>query len=115
MTKATVVKSDENELIHHVITACNYLVRWGSRLTSSESTTATRCHSTDQRVEAVAATLEPTTGFVARDWRGLCANWQCWASLAPANVSGLSSASSPQGNAMLKSQDDATRAVNLAA
>ena len=77
MTKPTAAKSDKNELIRHAITACGYLVRWGSRLTLPEFAAAIRRHSTDQRAEAVAAALESATGFVARDWRGLRANWQC--------------------------------------
>ena len=28
-------------------------------------------------VGALAAALESATGFVARDWRGFRANWQC--------------------------------------
>ena len=44
---------------------------------SPEFAAAIRRHSSHARAEALAAALESATGFVARDWRGFRANWQC--------------------------------------
>ena len=66
-----------SELIRHAIAAWGYLVRWGSRLTLAEFAAAIRHHSDHERAEALAAALESATGFVARDWRGFRASWQC--------------------------------------
>ena len=66
-----------SELIRHAIAAWGYLVRWGSRLTLAEFAAAIRRHSDHERAEALAAALESATGFVARDWRGFRASWQC--------------------------------------
>lgn len=76
MTKTT-ARAETNELIRHAIAAWGYLVRWGSRLTLREFAAAIRRHSTHERAEALAAALESATGFVARDWRGFRASWQC--------------------------------------
>lgn len=73
----TATDTATNELIRHAIAAWGYLVRWGSRLTLAEFAAAIRRHSSHARAEALAAELESATGFVARDWRGFRANWQC--------------------------------------
>ncbi|WP_195156966.1 hypothetical protein [Pseudomonas aeruginosa] len=69
--------TNTNDLIRHAIAAWGYLVRWGSRLTLAEFAAAIRSHSAHERAEALAAALESATGFVARDWRGFRASWQC--------------------------------------
>lgn len=77
MTKTAAQNAQQNELIRHAIAAWGYLVRWGSHLTLREFASAIRRHSTHDRAEALAAALESATGFVARDWRGFRASWQC--------------------------------------
>jgi hypothetical protein len=69
--------TNTNELIRHAIAAWGYLVRWGSRLTLAEFAAAIRRHSAHHRAECLAAALDSATGFVARDWHGLRASWQC--------------------------------------
>lgn len=73
----TATDTATNELIRHAIAAWGYLVRRGSRLTLAEFAAAIRRHSSHSRAEALAAALESAAGFVARDWRGFRANWQC--------------------------------------
>ena len=70
-------KADTNEQIRHAIDAWGYLVRWGTRLSLVEFAAAIRRHSTHARAQALAEALESASGFVARDWRGLRASWQC--------------------------------------
>ena len=66
-----------NELIRHAIATCGFLVRWGSHLTLSEFAAVIVRHSKHERAVALAAALNSTSGFVARDWRGLRARWHC--------------------------------------
>ncbi len=73
----TATDTATNELIRHAIAAWGYMVRWGSRLTLAEFVAAIRRHSSHARAEALAVALGSATGFVARDWRGFHANWQC--------------------------------------
>ena len=70
-------KADTNEQIRHAIDAWGYLVRWGTRLSLVEFAAAIRRHLTHARAQALAEALESASGFVARDWRGLRASWQC--------------------------------------
>ncbi|CAJ0903177.1 hypothetical protein R20233_04899 [Ralstonia sp. LMG 32965] len=77
MSTTATANTATNELIRHAIAAWGYLVRWGSRLTLAEFAAAIRRHSAHARAEAMAAALESATGFVARDWRGFRASWQC--------------------------------------
>ena len=74
---ASITKTETNKLIRHAIEAWGFLVRWGNTLTLREFAGAIRRHSTHARADVLALALESTTGFVARDWRGLRARWEC--------------------------------------
>lgn len=69
-------QAEQNDLIRHAVAAWGFLVRWGERLSLTEFAAAIRRYSSDPRADDIARALENATGFIARDWRGLRAQWQ---------------------------------------
>lgn len=72
-----IAAAQKNHMIRHAIDAWGFLVSWGSHLTLAEFAAVIRRHSSHQRAQALADALESASGFVARDWRGFRASWQC--------------------------------------
>lgn len=69
-----------DDLIIHAVNAWGYLIPRNSTITFVDFAAAIRLHSTHERAEIIAATLDTTNGFVTRDWRGFSVHWERMAS-----------------------------------